>query len=77
VALGVLGRQGDGKGVKWESKEVLEHAMALYIEGWWHLVNIVGLEHVGHGEALWLGRKGGGEGERGPVRMLGRAGTEG
>jgi hypothetical protein len=31
AALGVLGRQGDGKGVKWESREVLEHAMALYI----------------------------------------------
>jgi hypothetical protein len=33
-------------------------------------VNIVGLEHVGHGEALWLGSKGGGEGEWGTKGCL-------
>jgi hypothetical protein len=32
--MGALEGQGDGEGVKWESREVLEHAMALYIEGW-------------------------------------------
>jgi hypothetical protein len=38
-------------------------------------VNIVGLEHVGLGEALWLGSKGGGEGERGTAGCLGRPET--